>query len=220
MDASTLRDDIEGDIESRLSNLTSLRTMSSRYSLSSKDKDAMHRCAIPIIYAEWEGFFSYAMSLYFREINKLGLKLDELDSQYYVLLCEKSYPQLQSYPEKLPQRQRFLNSIKMFMRNTNAVSFSTKVNTESNLGFKVMNSILHLYKIEMIEDHINHDSYSLKDAMDKFLTQRNGLAHGDPSITASEDDITVTIQLVEIAMEHVKENIIAAAEMDVYRLQV
>lgn len=217
MDTTTLRSDIEADIAIRTSHLTSLRTMSSRYGLSSSDVDTINRCAFPIIYAEWEGFFVFAMSLYLREINLLNLTLDQLDDKYYVLLCEKSYKQLKDYPDKFNKRKNFLIGLKTFMRNTGPVSLMTNVNTESNLGFDVMNTILGIYKIEKLEDHIFHDAYSLSSKMSLFLDKRNGLAHGDPAATATTNDISEAMQLVDLLMENVKEHIITAAVNDVFR---
>ena len=102
------------------------------------------------------------------------------------------------------------------MRNTESVSFFTTVNTESNLGFDVMNTILDLYKIEKVKDHINNDAYSLKSKMTMFLDKRNGLAHGDPAETATSTDVSDAILLVELLKEHVKEHIIEAAESNVF----
>lgn len=216
MDTTTLRSDIEADIAKRASNLTSMRTMSSRYGFSASDKDTMYRCTFPIIYAEWESFFVFAMSLYLQSVNQQHLSIDQLNEKYYVLLCEKTYKQLKDYPEKFNKKKNFLYNLKTFMRNTESVSFFTTVNTESNLGFDVMNTILDLYKIEKVKDHINNDAYSLKSKMTMFLDKRNGLAHGDPAETATSTDVFDAILLVELLMEHVKEHIIEAAESNVF----
>lgn len=216
MDTTTLRSDLEADIAKRSTNLTSMRTLASRYGFSQTDIDTINRCSFPIIYAEWEGFFVFAMSLYLQSINQQHLSIDDLDEHYYVILCEKTYKQLKDYPDKFPKKRNFLYNFKNFMRNTGAVSFLTTVNTESNLGFDVMNTILNLYKIEKLNDHINNDAYSLKSKMNLFLDKRNGLAHGDPAASASNSDISDAIHLVEILMEHVKEHIIAAADADAF----
>lgn len=218
MDTTTLRSDLEADIAKRSTNLTSMRTMASRYGFSSTDIDTINRCAFPIIYAEWEGFFVYAMSLYLQAINQQGLTLDELNEHYYVLLCEKTYKQLKDYPDKFNKKKSFLYGFKGFMRNTGPVSFMTTVNTESNLGFDVMNTILGLYEIEKLKDHINNDAYSLKSKMNLFLDKRNGLAHGDPAASATASDISDAILLVELLMEHIKEHIITAADTDAFHV--
>lgn len=218
MDTTTLRSDLEADIAKRSTNLTSMRTLASRYGFSQTDIDTINRCSFPIIYAEWEGFFVFAMSQYLQSINQQSLTLDELNEQYYVLLCEKTYKQLKDYPEKFNKKRNFLYNIKSFMRNTGTVSFLTTVNTESNLGYDVMNTILNLYKIEKLNDHINNDAYSLKSKMNIFLDKRNGLAHGDPAASATTTDISDAIYLVELLMEHVKEHIIAAADADAYHV--
>ena len=218
MDNSFLRSELEADIAVRQQNLSRIKTIPTRYLFRGDDVDSWLRCAFPIIYAEWEGFFVYALSLYFREVNKLHLSLDDLNDKYFVRNADKKFKQLREYPSDFGKRLSFLKNMLTYFRNTGEVDLHTEVNTESNLGFKVMNTILGGLNFTLIENHINHDAYSLKDDMDKFLLdKRNGLVHGDPASTVTSDQVTAAITLVERLMDLTKETILDGYKNEVFK---
>ena len=218
MDNSFLRSELEADITVRQENLTRIKTIPSRYMFLEDDVKSWLRCAFPIIYAEWEGFFVYALSLYFREVNKLHLCLDDLNDKYFVRNADKTFKQLNEYPSDYSKRLSFLKSLLTYFRNTGDVDLKTEVNTESNLGYKVMNTILKGLNLEPIEDHIDHDAYSLKDDMDKFLLdKRNGLVHGDPASTVTTDQVAKAITLVNRLMFVTKETILEGFKNEVFK---
>jgi hypothetical protein len=218
MNATILKNDLESDISNRMENLTTIRTMSSRYSFSDNDIAAWTRCAFPIIYAEWEGFFVHAIEIYIGKINEIGLVLDDLHPNYLVRNTEKKFKQLKDYPDLPNKKYTFLNNLMTYFRNTNPISLETDVNTESNLGFKVLNNILKLLNLEEIKDHINDDDYSLQNETDRFLlNKRNGIAHGDPSSTITTDDITKAIKLVETLMNLTKDSIVKGYEIECFK---
>lgn len=218
MDESFLRSEIEADIAQRQLNLSHIKTIPTRYLFRQEDVNTWLRCAFPIIYAEWEGFFVYALSLYFREVNKLHLGLDQLNDKYFVRNADKNFKQLNEYPSVFKKRLAFLRDLHSYFRNTGDVTLSNEVNTESNLGFKVMNAILGGLNFTIIEDHIDHDAYSLKDDMDKsLLDKRNGLVHGDPAYTVSTDQVTNAVALVERLMNLTKDTILAGYKNEVFK---
>lgn len=218
MDNSFLKSELEADIAVRHENLSRIKTIPTRYLFRGEDVDTWLRCAFPIIYAEWEGFFVYALSLYFREVNKLHLCLDDLNEKYFVRNADKTFKQLSEYPSDFKKRLTFLKSLLTYFRNTGDVDLKTEVNTESNLGFKVMNAILVGLNFNKIDDHIDHDAYSLKEDMDKFLLdKRNGLVHGDPASTVTSEQVTKGIALVERLMEITKDTILEGYKNEVYK---
>lgn len=218
MDNNFLKSELDADIAVRQENLSRIKTMPTRYLFRLDDVNTWLRCAFPIIYAEWEGFFVYALSLYFREINKLHLSLDDLNERYFVRNADKTFKQLGEYPTDFKKRLTFLRSLLNYFRNTGEVDLKTEVNTESNLGFKVMNAIFSGLNLQRVEDHINHDAYSLKDDMDKFLLdKRNGLVHGDPSSTVTSEEVSSAISLVERLMEITKDIIADGFKNEVFK---
>ena len=151
-------------------------------------------------------------------MNKLHLKLDELNDKYFVRNADKNFKQLKEYPSDYGKRLNFLKNLLTYFRNMGEVDLNMEVNTESNLGFKVMNVILGGLNFTLVEDHVNHDAYSLKDDMDKFLLdKRNGLVHGDPASTVTVEQVTKAITLVERLMNLTKETILEGYKREVFR---
>jgi len=220
MRSDFLRSEIEADIVARDRNLTLIKTLPSRYpDFRTADKECWERCSFPIIYAEWEGFFVAAFQLYLREINKLGLKIYDLSKHYLLRETECRFKQLKEYPSDLKKRQKFLSELMTYFRGDNAMILKLDVNTESNLGFGIMNKILSYFNLDEVKDHIDNDAYSLKDDMDKFmLNTRNGIAHGDPTVSASTDDITKAIALVKRLMNVIEDVLCEGFDNEVYKV--
>lgn len=216
MNDSFLRSEIEADMEVRMRSLTLIKTMSARYSFRRADKEEWLRCAFPVIYAEWEGFFCSSMALYFRQINRLNLGFYDIHPNYFVRNAEKNFRQLKEYPIEINRKHTFLRKLYDYFHND--LILRTDVNTENNLGFNVMNTILVTLNMQKIEDHLYHDDYSLKDDMNKFLLDtRNGIAHGNPSRTLKMEDITHAIRLVKDLMHISMETILKAYREEVFR---
>ena len=219
MRSDFLRSEIEADIMARERNLTLMKTLPSRYpDFRTEDRECWERCSFPIIYAEWEGFFVASFQLYLREINKLGLKIHELSKHYLLRETECRFKQLKEYPKEAKKKQKFLQNLMAYFRDDNPMMLKMDVNTESNLGFGIMNGILGYFNLNEVEEHIDHDNYSLKDDMDKFMLHiRNGIAHGDPTILATTDDITKAVALVKRLMHIIEETLCDGFDNEVYK---
>lgn len=220
MSSDFLRSEIEADIMARDRNLTLMKTLPSRYpDFRNEDRECWERCSFPIIYAEWEGFFVTAFQLYLREINKLGLRINELSKHYLLRETECRFTQLKEYPKELKKRQNFLQSLMTYFREDNPMMLKMDVNTESNLGFGIMNGILSYFNLREIDEHIDRDAYSLKDDMNNFMLHiRNGIAHGDPTITACTADITKAVALVKRLMYLIEDVLCEGFDNEVYKM--
>ena len=160
-----------------------------------------------------------AFQLYLREINKLGLKIHELSKHYLLRETECRFRQLKEYPKEMKKRQNFLLDLMTYFREDTPMFLKLDVNTESNLGYGIMNGILNYFNLSTVEDHIDHDAYSLKDDMDKFmLYTRNGIAHGDPTVTVSTEDITKAISLVKRLMNVIEDVLCEGFDNEVYKM--
>ncbi len=65
------------------------------------------------------------------------------------------------------------------------------VNTESNVGFRVLNKLLSQFSLQEFPEHWGQYTYpnsNLKEILDTFLRYRNGVAHGGD--ISSEEKIT------------------------------
>lgn len=217
MDTRVFLEEVEADIQDREVNLTLLKSIPVRYGFRPNDKATWTRCSFSIIYAEWEGYFVNTATLYLRQINGLNLRKEQLSKHYLVRDVEKKFKQINNqYPQKLDKRHNFISDFMQYCKN-DTVDLSTEINTESNLGFQELNGILETLNLTTVEDHVNHDAYSLKDDLNKFLLDtRNGIAHGNPTQTITADDIARAIELVRDLMEIIKEKFREGLEHEVF----
>lgn len=217
MDTIVFLEEVEADIQDREVNLTLLKSIPVRYGFRPNDKATWTRCSFPIIYAEWEGYFVNTATLYLRQINGLNLRKEQLSKHYLVRDVEKKFKQINNqYPQKLDKRHNFISDFMQYCKN-DTVDLSTEINTESNLGFQELNGILETLNLTTVEDHVNHDAYSLSKDLNKFLLDtRNGIAHGNPTQTITADDIARAIELVRDLMEIIKEKFREGLEHEVF----
>ncbi len=204
---SLLEEEIEADILDRLGLLITIKTISSRYSFTQQDEGFWYRYSIPAIYSIWEGYFVTTMQTYIREINKLGLEINELNEYYLVHNTEVSFKQLHSYPNKHSQKIHFLRDIQNYFVSTSPIYINPEINTESNLGFNVLNKLLERFNLKTIPE-FPRSRFSLKDELNDFLLRiRNGVSHGNYPYQINRNDLERAIALVEELMFLIYESI-------------
>ena len=194
-----LEQDIESDIIERQELLLQAKTLPFRYNFSTIDEQFFLNYSFPIIYSIWEGFVQTTFQTYIREINRLNLTYDTLCDQLLVKHMEYTFKQLKEYPDRLNKKLNFFDSLKSFFATGN-IYIVPFVDTESNVGFNVLNKILLNFNIETISEYYR-PRYSLKDELDKFLLRiRNDVAHGQNSVIVDRSDVIRAIDLVELLM--------------------
>lgn len=203
---SILEEDMLSDIAERKELLLKTKTIYLRYSFSADDEQFFLNYSIPIIYSIWEGFVQTSFQTYVREINRLNLPIDKICKPILVYNTESRFRQFKQYPAKLNQKANFFDKLNHFFKS-NSFEINPKVNTESNVGYKVLNRIMEDFNLERINEYPK-PRYSLEDELDKFLLKiRNDVAHGNNAINLGRNDLERAIALVEILMELVFENI-------------
>jgi hypothetical protein len=180
-------------IEERISVLFEIEKaiFTRRYSLSSKHQDIFSTQSISMIYSLWESFIQKSFNLYVDELNKVGIDLDLHDfcDEIVIHHMENSFKQFKEYPEKDNRKVSFFTSLKAF-HASGICTISRVVNTESNVGFNVLNKLLKSFALEKFPEHWQdyaHPHPNLKDSLALFLRLRNAVAHGGD--LASEDNI-------------------------------
>ena len=107
-----------------------------------------------------------------------------------------------------------------YFREDTPMFLKLDVNTESNLGYGIMNGILNYFNLSTVEDHIDHEMpIHLRMIWTKFmLYTRNGIAHGDPTVTVSTEDITKAISLVKRLMNVIEDVLCEGFDNEVYKM--
>jgi len=203
---SILEEDIGSDIIERKAMLLQTKTFCFRYNLKTEDEQYIFNFSIPIIYSIWEGFIQTSFQTYVREINRLNLKMEDFCEPMVVYNMEKKVRQLKQYPNEFPRKVTMFNKLKQVFSEDPFVIFPI-VDTQSNVGFKVLNKILKDFNLDPISDFIR-PRYSLAVELDKFLLKiRNDISHGNNPYIIKAEDVERAILLVELLMDEVYDRI-------------
>lgn len=203
----TFIDEILADIEWRVSELATLKSIPIRYSFRPEHKELQIKYTIPAIYAIWEGFVKSCFVIYSNHLNSLSIGRSEIaipllthqiDSE-----CDFNNPRI-----SFDAKQRMVTLIDTLL--TDIVTIKPSVPTESNVNFKVLNKILERFCIDKVPDH--YDS-----KLNKLLLFRNKVAHGDNSITVNLTHVTEFISTVENLMLDVVINVEQNEKVGTYK---
>ena len=217
-DITLLEQEIMSDIDEREELMSRIRLMYARYGFSERDEQLFLNYSIPIVYSIWEGFVQTSFQIYIRALNKeltrLELNIDSVCEPILVYHMESTFRQFKQYPNPKSDEDKpkivkkkvdFFNALGLFYKS-HTLQIHPNINTESNVGFNVLNRILNDFNLEKIPTHENN--YSLKDELGKLLQIRNAVAHGQKSsIVVNREDLERAINLVKKLMPLVFERI-------------
>lgn len=152
----------------------------SRYSLSSKHQDIFSTQSISMVYSLWESFIQKSFNLYIDELNKSSIDFHDFCDEIVIHHMENCFKQFKEYPGNDNKKIKFFTSLRAF-HTSSSCSISRVVNTESNVGFNVLNKLLKSFALEKFPEHWEHYSHpspNLRDSLELFLRLRNAVAHG------------------------------------------
>jgi len=179
---SDFTDEILADIEWRVSQLSTAKTLPFRYALSATDKNMLTAFTVPMIYAVWEGFVRNSFEIYVRELNSLGLERKQFCVNIISHTLEMNFPQFKEPPKDYAKRTKFFTTLSNHFEEDFRIS--SNIPTESNVKLKVINNILLRFNLESLPDN------PYKAGLNKLLQFRNAIAHGDNNILATTSDIS------------------------------
>lgn len=152
----------------------------SRYNLNSKHFTILSTNSISILYSIWEGYVQKLFGLYIDEINKEELELFSFKDNLIIFCKERNFRQLKNYPEKNRNKISFIKKLKDFY-STDIHIIPRVIDTESNIGFDVLNRLLDQFCLETYPEQWETYKYpkpNLKENLFLFLKLRNTIAHG------------------------------------------
>lgn len=188
----TILEDIKSDIDWRMGELASLKTIPHRYNMITHHKLLLKTYLVPAIYAIWEGFVSNTMLAYIMEINKEGISAESIrmDILLYIADTDEKLNLTVSRTGRI-QQEKFIRN--MYTTLTNPIKIVPKVQTKSNVNLEVVNHLLTSFGLEVLPD-------SYEGRLNKLLYFRNKIAHGEKAITVKDDHITEFTQLINDLM--------------------
>ena len=191
----TILENIKSDIDWRMGELASLKTIPHRYNMVTHHKSLLKTYLIPAIYAIWEGFVSNTMLAYIMEINKEGISAESIrmDILLYIAEMDEKLNLSVSRIGRI-QQEKFIRNI--YLTLTNPIKIVPKVQTKSNVNLEVINHLLTSFGLEALPD-------SYEGGLNKLLNFRNKIAHGEKSITVKDDHVTEFTQLINDLMVNI-----------------
>lgn len=186
---------LESNINERITALFEIERalFTGRYNLSKKHIDIIAVHSISMIYAIWEGFIQTSFNLYIDEINNQDIDQESINDNLYVYHIDSLFKQFNEYPDQHNKKLSFFNRLRDFFK-VDKVKLNTGINTQSNVSFEVLNSLLKSFCIEPFVEHWGNYGYpnpNLKQMLSTFLRYRNSIAHGGD--ISSEEKISQVV---------------------------
>jgi len=148
------------------------------------DQELWNRMCIPMIYAHWEGYVVNSLRALVGHLNKLQLSPNDVDTKLIVIGLGKAYNSLsgkQSFEQKVEFTNKFIDLF------DNAMKFRKDIDTKSNLNSKVLKDLCKIFGF-------NFEVFSnVVTDIDRIVTFRNKIAHGENSILPDTDSIETYI---------------------------
>lgn len=171
----------------------------------------IHKSAILLIYAHWEGFIKNAAKFYLQFLNNQKLLCKNMQDNFLILHLGSAFQEEVNY-KLFSHRERILNELNKSLNCEFLVCEHKTINTNSNLKSEVFKLILEQFGIPQNEFETKFNMID-----QKLLKYRNAIAHGekrpDKDIYSVVNEIKDDI--VEL-LDKFHEQIILAAENQKY----
>lgn len=175
------------------------------------DNELWNRMCLPMIYAHWEGYVVNSLKLLIGHLNDLELSPNEVPTKFVVLGLGNSYNSL-SGKQSFEQKIDFTNRFKELFQK--ALKFTKEVDTKSNLNSKVLKELCSIFGFDF-ESFKNVTS-----DIDRIVTFRNRIAHGENSIVPESEGIEKYILSITAATDVLLTEIDDFVSNENYRLKI
>lgn len=204
---------IKEDIDWRMSELASLKTIPMRYRMMDHHKEMLTKYAVPSIYSLWEGFVKKSFFNFITEINDLELEIKDV----HINLVTHALSSLDKLSLENP-RMNF-NTKKEFVQyyqdiNKEKFNIPVKLPTKSNIDFAVINDILERFNLSLL----SKKDYQKR--LQKLINFRNSISHGEISIPIKNKDLMEFSMLVNDLMFEVFSRIEDGINKKLYLSQI
>lgn len=165
-------EEIERDLGWREAELAALRVMLANEDLTEGQKLVLFRASWALLYAHYEGFCKFALTIYFNALESSGARCSEFNSKTQAFALTNELKEMRSLPPA-----DFLSAMRGFEDNilNKPITFP-EVDTESNLRPRTLIRLLENADLE-IESLPAHNY-----ALDTLVNRRNKISHGEKDI--------------------------------------
>ena len=194
------REEISENLDKRRFEITNLRRVLLNY-VGKRLESTVTRMAIPLLYANWEGYVKEVCQLYLEYIERSGTKNRELKAEMLGYSWSSSLKPLTggiNFEKKKCIAELALNRMDDFVEFSES---EKNINTKANLKFDVLANIsAHLcFDVSLLIPYRHH--------LNALVNLRNNIAHGSFSPTMDYDTFDEYAKSILELMENF-ENII------------
>ena len=161
--------EIEADLDWREAELAALRIMIINRDLSHRDKLVLFRAAWSLLYAHYEGFCKFALSVYYDQLSRLGVTCKNFPTpirNFALLAAVKAI-------KHKPTEEAINDILEFDSLHLNRPPNFPEVNTESNLWPSVLEGLLAAAELNVLQ--VDANKFRLK----TLVSRRNKIAHGE-----------------------------------------
>jgi hypothetical protein len=198
---------IEYEVNWRINEISTIKALPFLYKFSSQQHKLLQKHTIPILYSLWEGFVIESLAIYAGEINSLNLTKKQLCSSLVTHSLDHKL-KLQDGKTEFNKQISFVQEINNFLENT--IQIPTRVSTESNVNYKVINNLLTRFNLPLFPEA------NYKNQLNKLLLFRNAISHGDNAIPVNQVILDEMSYLVISCIHELTEKIISGYQEKTY----
>ncbi len=184
-----------------------------------QQKDQFRRALILILYAHFEGFCKFALTLYVDTVNRLGITCGQANYAIAAASLTDLFTSLRNPDKKCDEFRRDLpddKALHRFARDKEFIELTHEiegqvvnipdyvVDTESNLKPVVLRK--NLFRLGFNHDHL----VSVEGKIHALLNYRNGIAHGDMKAGISHQTYEELRDTTYSIMNQIKIEVMAA----------
>lgn len=191
--------EIEADLDWREAELATLRMLVSNTALREREQKVFFRAAWALLYAHYEGFFKFALTVYYDAISRSGKECGELPAKMQAFALTGQLRSLRNMA-----KQEIISAICNFQAThlKTAPKFP-EIETRSNLWPAVLIELLCDADLELP----SFDLHNRK--LETLVRRRNKIAHGERDIISElsyylkyEEAFTIVSYELVFAIEH------------------
>lgn len=183
-------DEIILDIEWRNKEFLKIKEISKI--LNDEELKLFLKGTIPLVYAHWEGFVVSSLKIVFNYLNNLKLNSDSYCDIFLTTAYEQTLKSLDDSTNFEKRKKHLITLYKVFKEE---VKLNEKIDTKSNLNFKVLKEICEKININIIR----FKEYEIE--LNQLVNIRNSISHGENAYTFNTyEDIDEYIQLIKDLM--------------------
>lgn len=205
----TIKDKIDFEIEWVIKEITKLKLIPHRHSLSKEESVIYFKSIVPMLYAYLEGFIKKSFKIYIEFVNEKNLGYNEISNKLLVHKFEKKY---NCFTEKIENIDKKVNLINNIIKDINYMDIKIFFNDKKiqNINCDRLNKLFN----EMNFKSINNKK--INDGLNKLLQYRNGIAHGENSYKVTEELVMEFIDIIVSTMDEVSDIIVEGYNQENY----